>query len=70
MGTSKGQVIILPPEGDLIARLDTEFVTQFLRNDDLALHSYPMSHTSQYNFRALQTAELAGQAPSALRSAG
>jgi hypothetical protein len=42
-------VIVVTPEVDLVARLDPEFVAQFLGNDDLAFGPDAMSHTRQYN---------------------
>lgn len=45
-------MIIVPPEADLVARLDPELVSQRLWDDNLALGADTMSHTSQYNLAA------------------
>lgn len=42
-------MVIVTPEADLVARLDAELVTKFLRDDDLPLWPDPVSHTKQYN---------------------
>jgi len=49
-GRSHGDVVVVAPETDLVARLDPERVTQLLRDHDLALGADTMlSHTMQYN---------------------
>lgn len=42
-------MVVVAPEADLVARLDPEFVTQLLGDDDLTLGSDTMSHTGKYN---------------------
>ena len=42
-------MVVLAPEADLVTRLDPEFVSQLLGNDDLALRPDTMSHTDEYN---------------------
>ncbi len=42
-------MIAVAPEADFVTGFDAEFVTQLLRNHDLPLGPYSMSHTFQYN---------------------
>lgn len=42
-------VVTVPPKAHLIAGFDLEGVTKLLRDHDLALRTYPMCHTSEYN---------------------
>jgi hypothetical protein len=42
-------MIIVPPEADLVARLDPEFVSQRLWDDNLTLGADAVSHTYEYN---------------------
>jgi hypothetical protein len=42
-------MIIVPPETDLVARLDPELVSQLLWDDNLTLGADTMSHTYEYN---------------------
>lgn len=48
-GRADGDMVAVSPEADLVARLDAEFVAQFLGDHHLALGANPMSHTQQYN---------------------
>jgi len=43
-------VIVVPPEADLVTRLDPQLVSQLLWDDDLTLGPNTMSHTDEYNF--------------------
>ena len=42
-------MIIVPPEADLVARLDPELVSQLLWDDNLTLGADTVSHTCEYN---------------------
>lgn len=42
-------MIIVPPEADLVARLDPELVSQLLWDDNLAFGPDTVSHTNEYN---------------------
>lgn len=42
-------MIIVPPEADLVARLDPELVSQLLWDDNLTLGPDTVSHTNEYN---------------------
>jgi hypothetical protein len=42
-------MIIVPPEADLVARLDPELVPQRLWDDNLTLGADTVSHTYEYN---------------------
>jgi hypothetical protein len=42
-------MIIVPPEADLVARLDPELVSQRLWDDNLTLGADTVSHTYEYN---------------------
>lgn len=44
-----GYMVSVPPEGDLVAGFDAEFVSQGLGNHDLPLGADTMSHTTKYN---------------------
>ncbi len=44
-------MVAVEPEVHFVARLDAEFVAQFLRDHDLPLRPHTMSHTVQYNPR-------------------
>lgn len=46
-------MIILPPEADLIARLDPELISQRLWDDNLTLGADTVSHTHEYNLATL-----------------
>lgn len=45
-------VVVVPPEADLVARLDPELVSQLLGDDDLTFGPDTVSHTDKYNFAA------------------
>lgn len=51
-------MIVVPPEADLVARLDPEFVSQLFRDDDLTLGADTVSHTYQYNFAVIPSVGL------------
>ena len=42
-------MIIVPPEADLVARLDPELLSQLLWDDNLTLGPDTVSHTCEYN---------------------
>ena len=42
-------MIIVPPKADLVARLDPEFVSQLLWDDNLTLGPDSVSHTNEYH---------------------
>jgi hypothetical protein len=42
-------MIIVPPETDLVARLDPELVSQRLWDDNLTFGADTVSHTYEYN---------------------
>ncbi|GAC1377721.1 MAG: hypothetical protein NVSMB4_07270 [Acidimicrobiales bacterium] len=44
-----GDVIIVEPEVDLVARLDAQLISKFLGDDDLTFWADAMSHTDKYN---------------------
>ena len=52
-GRTDGDVVIVEPEVDLVAWFDAELVSQLLRNDNLAFGAHAMSHTTQYDLRAV-----------------
>jgi hypothetical protein len=45
-------MITVPPEADLVARLDPELVSQLLWDDNLTLGPDTVSHTNEYNLAA------------------
>lgn len=49
MGRAQGQVILVAPERHLVTGLDAELVTELLGDDDLALGTYSVGHTEEYN---------------------
>jgi hypothetical protein len=46
---SDGDVIVVEPEADLVARLNAELIAKFLRDDDLSFRPNSMCHTGEYN---------------------
>jgi hypothetical protein len=46
-------MIIVPPEADLVARLDPELISQRLWDDNLTLGADTVSHTHEYNLATL-----------------
>ena len=42
-------MIVVEPEADLVARVETQLVPELLRDHDLTLRSNSMSHTQEYN---------------------
>lgn len=46
-------MIIVPPEADLVARLDPELISQRLWDDNLTLGADTVSHTHKYNLATL-----------------
>ena len=46
-------MVVVAPEADLVARLDPEFVSQPLRDNDLTLGTDTVSHTDKYNLTLL-----------------
>ena len=51
VGGADGDVVVVEPEVDLVARLDAQLVSQLLGDDDLPLGTDTVSHTEEYNLR-------------------
>jgi len=51
VGGADGDVVIVEPEVDLVARFDAELVSQLLGDDDLSFGADAVSHTEKYNPR-------------------
>jgi len=49
VGGADGDVVIVEPEVDLVARFDAELVSQLLGDDDLPFGADAVSHTMKYN---------------------
>lgn len=50
VGGADGDVVVVEPEVDLVARFDAEVVSQFLGDDDLPFGAHAVSHTVKYNY--------------------
>lgn len=42
-------MVVVEPEADFVTGMDTELVTQLLRDDDLTFPPNSVSHTAEYN---------------------
>ena len=45
----QGEMVVVAPEVDLVAWLDSKLVPELLRDDNLTLRADTVSHTVQYN---------------------